>query len=181
MVKCRRWLRFVRPQPSSSRPHIGQKPLELVSFWNCSYQSRVKTGKSEKLLVDQRINEDWHSNTDFCLLCFGKSWKSRIRLCNFSATASASSTAMVEALRLTVAALNSSQLFFATSHMNSWTPPQKKSYCTRAPSYYSSKSSLSKSCCCLAFDSMTTSSEKRLRPFFYVHTHTPTTSTTRAT
>ena len=79
---------------------------------------------------------------------------------------------MVEALRLTVAALNSSQLFFATSHMNSWTPPQKKSYCTRAPSYYSSKSSLSKSCCCLAFDSMTTSSEKRLRPFFYVVRYT---------
>ena len=93
---------------------------------------------------------NWHFIEDFCLLCSAllreSYWKSRIRLCNFSATASSfssSSTAMVEALRLTVAALNSSLLFFATSHMNSWTPPQKKN---EAPSYYSSKSSLRSFC-----------------------------------
>ena len=133
-----------------------------------------KTILSFKLI---RKDWDWHFFEDFCLLCslfFARALKEPYSLMQFFRYCffSSSSTAMVEALRLTVAALNSSLLFFATSHMNSWTPPQKKKKLqatTVAKAHWEAFALAAAT----AFDSMTTSIAKNACAHFFTYA-TPT-------
>ena len=127
-----------------------------------------------------RKDWDWHFFEDFCLLCslfFARALKEPYSLMQFFRYCffSSSSTAMVEALRLTVAALNSSLLFFATSHMNSWTPPQKKTklQATTVAKAHWEAFALAAAAAVTAFDSMTTSIAKNACAHFFTYA-TPT-------